>query len=348
MTQLRFPPLSPHFYHSLSQQNNNNNNTLSLPFPSSSCSSQKFHLHNNNNPSRLSSQSFKLHSSSAAGGNNGGGTSGGNNSGGDHNNDENSNDPSSNLSSFGILGLFVEGWRSRVGADPQFPFKVLMEELVGVPACIVGDMASRPNFGFNELDLVLSTLVVGSIISFTVMYLLAPTPSISSTTLPSIFATSPKSHMFEPGLFSLMDRFGTLVYKGSILAVAGLAAGLVGTLLSNGLTKMRVKLEENVGPTKKSPPIVLNALTWAAHMGISTNLRYQSLNGIEFVLERGLSPSVFKSCVLVLRVLNNVLGGMSFVVLARLTGAQSVGEQDKKVVQVGGPEENHNNQSTSN
>ncbi|KAE9622316.1 hypothetical protein Lalb_Chr01g0023941 [Lupinus albus] len=57
-----------------------------------------------------------------------------------------------------------------------------MEELVGVPACILGDMASRPNFGLNELDLVFSTLVVGSIISFTVMYLLAPTAS-------SIFAT---------------------------------------------------------------------------------------------------------------------------------------------------------------
>ncbi|CAL0328377.1 unnamed protein product [Lupinus luteus] len=312
-----------------------------------------FHLHknnNNNNPSPLSSQSFKLHSSSADGGNNGGGTSGGNNSGGnggDDNNDENSNDPSSRFSSFGLLGVFVEGWRSRVAADPQFPFKVVMEEVVGVPSCIVGDMASRPNFGLNELDLVFSTLVVGSIISFTVMYLLAPTASISSTTLPSVFATCPKSHMFEPGLFSVMDRFGTLVYKGSILAVAGLAAGLVGTLVSNGLTKIRANLEnKKVGPTKKSPPIVLNALTWAAHMGISTNMRYQSLNGIEFVLERGLSPSVFKSSVLVLRVLNNVVGGMSFVVLARLTGAQSVGEQDKKVVE--NDLQNHNNnQSTS-
>ncbi|OIW07444.1 hypothetical protein TanjilG_19285 [Lupinus angustifolius] len=353
MAQLRF---SPHFHHTLSQHNNNNNinnNTLSLPFPSSP---QRLHLHNNNNnnnnpslfltnQSSLSSQSFKLYSSSGGGGNNSGGNGGGGgNNGGDHNNDENLNDPSpdSSLNSgFGILGLFLEGWRSRVKADPQFPFKVLMEEIVGVTACVLGDMASRPNFGLNELDLVFSTLVVGSIINFTVMYLLAPTSSSLSTTLPSIFATCPKSHMFEPGSFSVLDRFGTLAYKGSIFAVVGLAAGLVGTLLSNGLMKMRAKFENNknddfekVGPTIKSPPIVLNALTWAIHMGLSSNLRYQSLNGVELMLERGLRPLAFKSSVLVLRLVNNVVGGVSFVLLARLTGAQSVGEQDKKDVEV--------------
>eukprot|EP01018_Ginkgo_biloba_P036442 Gb_28629 [translate_table: standard] len=33
----------------------------------------------------------------------------------------------------GLLGSFLRGWKSRVEADPQFPFKVLMEELVGLP-----------------------------------------------------------------------------------------------------------------------------------------------------------------------------------------------------------------------
>ncbi|KAF3952700.1 hypothetical protein CMV_021770 [Castanea mollissima] len=60
-------------------------------------------------------------------------------------------------------------WRSRVATDPQFAFKVLMEELVGVTACVLGDMASRPNFGLNELDFVFSTLVVGSVLNFTLI-----------------------------------------------------------------------------------------------------------------------------------------------------------------------------------
>lgn len=233
-------------------------------------------------------------------------------------------------SSFGILGLFLNGWRSRVAADPQFPFKVLMEELVGVSACVLGDMASRPNFGLNELDFVFSTLVVGAILNFTLMYLLAPTMTTSASNLPALFASCPKSHMFEPGAYSLLERLGTLVYKGTIFAVVGFGAGLVGTSLSNGLIKLRKKMDPNFETPNKPPPTLLNSLTWAGHMGLSSNLRYQTLNGIEFMLERVLNPFAFKSSVLVLRCVNNVLGGMSFVVLARMTGAQSVGGEQKE------------------
>ncbi|KAJ6407636.1 hypothetical protein OIU84_011011 [Salix udensis] len=209
---------------------------------------------------------------------------------------------------------------------PQFPFKVVMEEVVGVSACVLGDMASRPNFGLDELDFVFSTLVVGCILNFTLMYLLAPTAAATSQTLPAIFANCPTSHMFESGAYSLMNRLGTFVYKGTIFAAVGFVAGLVGTALSNGLIKMRKKMDPTFETPNKAPPTVLNALTWAIHMGISSNLRYQTLNGAEFLLEKGLSPLAFKTSVVVLRCLNNVLGGMSFVILARLTGSQSVEE----------------------
>ncbi|XP_041027427.1 LOW QUALITY PROTEIN: protein RETICULATA-RELATED 3, chloroplastic-like [Juglans microcarpa x Juglans regia] len=239
------------------------------------------------------------------------------------------NDFGDSLSSgpgIGILGLFLNGWRSRVAADPQFPFKVLMEELVGVSSSVLGDMASRPNFGLNELDFVFSTLVVGSILNFTLMYLLAPTLSSSSLNLPSIFANCPTSHMFEPGAYTILNRFGTFVYKGAVFAAVGLAAGLVGTAISNGLISMRKKMDPNFATPNKPPPMLLNALTWAIHMGINSNFRYQTLNGMEFLLAKGLPPLAFKSSVVVLRCLNNVLGGMTFVILARLTGSQSVEE----------------------
>uniref|UniRef100_A0A7N0RAQ4 Uncharacterized protein n=1 Tax=Kalanchoe fedtschenkoi TaxID=63787 RepID=A0A7N0RAQ4_KALFE len=231
--------------------------------------------------------------------------------------------------SWGIVGLLLNGWRSRVAADPQFPFKVLMEELVGVSACIVGDMATRPNFGLNELDLVFSTLVVGCILNFLLMYLLAPTLSTTASTLPAIFASCPPSHMFEPGAFTIINRFGTFVYKGIVFAAVGFAAGLVGTAISNGLISMKKKLDPNFETPNKPPPTLLNAVTWAAHMGVSSNFRYQTLNGVEFLLEKWLPPFVFKSSVLVMRLLNNVLGGMTFVMLARLTGSQSVAVQEK-------------------
>ncbi|KAK7294909.1 hypothetical protein RJT34_17808 [Clitoria ternatea] len=315
MALLRFSPLSGH-HHSLSFSSS----TPPLP-----------HLQNRSlyltKPTHLP-QRLKLSFAGGDGGDGvgrggGGGGDGGGSSGGDGNSKD---------SSFGILGLFLNGWRSRVTADPQFPFKVLMEELVGVSACVLGDMASRPNFGLNELDFVFSTLVVGAILNFTLMYLLAPTMASSASTLPAIFASCPKSHMFEPGAYSLFDRFGTLVYKGTIFAIVGFGAGLVGTSLSNGLIKMRKKMDPNFETPNKPPPTLLNSLTWAAHMGLSSNLRYQTLNGAEFMLEKLLNPLAFKSSVLVLRCVNNVLGGMSFVVLARLTGAQSVGETKENEV----------------
>ncbi|KAK9068958.1 hypothetical protein SSX86_013074 [Deinandra increscens subsp. villosa] len=245
-------------------------------------------------------------------------------------------DDSSSIDSFGPFGGFLSGWRSRVSADPQFPFKVLMEEVVGVSATVFGDMATRPNFGLNELDFVFSTLVVGSILNFTLMYLLAPTISPGSTTLPFVFSNSPTSHMFEPGSYTLANRLGTFVYKGALFAAVGFAAGLVGTSISNGLIKIRKKMDPGFESPNKAPPTVLNAVTWAVHMGLSANLRYQSLNGVEFVAAKGLPPLLFKSLVVGLRLANNVVGGMTFVMLARVTGSQSgaSGEQGK----VGGEE----------
>ncbi|XP_026422469.1 protein RETICULATA-RELATED 3, chloroplastic-like [Papaver somniferum] len=267
------------------------------------------------------------HNRGGDGNNGGGGDSGRRDNDGDGNSDN-----QSSASSFGILGLLLNGWRSRVAADPQFPFKVLMEEIVGVSACVLGDMASRPNFGLNELDFVFSTLVVGSILNFVLMYLLAPTMGSASSSLPAIFASCPQSHMFEPGMFTLLDRFGTFVYKGAVFAAVGFAAGLVGTAISNGLILTRKKMDPNFETPNKPPPTLLNAMTWATHMGLSSNFRYQTLNGIEFLLAKGLPPVVFKGSVVVLRCMNNVLGGVSFVTLARLTGSQKV--EGKPVVSI--------------
>ncbi|KAI3832071.1 hypothetical protein MKX03_008950 [Papaver bracteatum] len=201
-----------------------------------------------------------------------------------------------------------------------------------VSACVLGDMASRPNFGLNELDFVFSTLVVRSILNFVLMYLLAPTMGSTSSSLPAMFASCPQSHMFEPGMFTLLDRFGTFVYKGAVFAAVGFAAGLVGTAISNGLILMRNEMDPNFETPNKPPPTLLNAMTWAIHMGLSSNFRYQTLNGSEFLLAKGLPPVVFKGSVVVLRCMNNVLGGVSFVTLARLTGSLKV--EGKPVVSI--------------
>ncbi|KAG8376185.1 hypothetical protein BUALT_Bualt09G0036900 [Buddleja alternifolia] len=327
MTQLRYSPLAGHYTHTTPTHrfmnltpkfaDTTSLNPLSLPSlkccvskPLNPISQTQFHLHCTGGGGDI-----------GVGRGNGGGDGGG---GGGWSGGGDSDESKSSFDTFGPIGAFVNGWRSRVAADPQFPFKVLMEEVVGVSSCVLGDMASRPNFGLNELDFVFSTLVVGSILNFVLMYLLAPSLSSSSQALPGIFANSPMSHMFEPGPYTLLNRVGTFVYKGALFAAVGFAAGLVGTAISNGLIMVRKKMDPNFETPNKPPPTILNATTWAIHMGVSSNLRYQSLNGVEFLLEKGFPPFLFKSSVVVLRCLNNILGGMTFVVLARLTGSQSV------------------------
>eukprot|EP01018_Ginkgo_biloba_P034637 Gb_11188 [translate_table: standard] len=275
----------------------------------------------------VSSSSPPSLESGGIGGNRSGGIYGGN--GRDSNNGEgpewgNSNNGRKFGNGGGLLGLFLQGWKLRVQADPQFSFKVLMEEVVGLSSCLLGDMASRPNFGLNELDFVFSTLVVGSIMNFTLMYMLAPTSAAGGQALPGIFSSCPSSHMFEAGTYSVFDRLGTFIYKGTLFAAVGFAAGLVGTALSNTLINIRTKMDPNSVAPNKPPPPLLNASTWALHMGLSSNFRYQTLNGIEFLAAKELPPVGFKASVVVLRCLNNVLGGMSFVLLARLTGSQKV------------------------
>ncbi|KAL5725633.1 Protein RETICULATA-RELATED 3 [Ranunculus cassubicifolius] len=304
MAQLRYSPLSnPHSKlispRSISDQ--------SPPFISSHITPSINPTRRNLNliVSRSANPNIKLKLSSNDG--NGGIGNGNNSGGGGGGGKGNSGDGEGRFddrSGGGIFWIFLSGWRSRVSADPQFPFKVLMEELVGVTACLLGDMESRPNFGLNELDFVFSTLVVGSIMNFVLMYF-----------LPAIFASCPTSHMFEPGAFSVMDRFGTFVYKGVVFAGVGFAAGLAGTAISNGLIKLRKTLDPNFETPNEAPPTLLNALTWSAHMGLST-----------------LPPVAFKSFVIVLRCLNNVLGGVSFVTLARLTGSQKVTDSKKAAI----------------
>lgn len=69
--------------------------------------------------------------------------------------------------------------------------------------------------------------------------------------------------------------------QGAVFAGVGFAAGLVGTAMSNGLLAARKKLDPEFKSQNEAPDVALNAATWAAHMGVSSNLRYQVLNGID-------------------------------------------------------------------
>lgn len=74
-----------------------------------------------------------------------------------------------------------------------------------------------------------------------------------------------------------------LLLQGFLFAFVGMCAGLTGTAISNALLLLRQKLDPNFKSQNEAPNVPLNAATWAAHMGMSSNVRYQILNGLDMV-----------------------------------------------------------------
>lgn len=89
-----------------------------------------------------------------------------------------------------------------------------------------------------------------------------------------------------------MERTRALL-QGFLFAFVGMCAGLTGTVISNALLVLRHKLDPKFESQNEAPNVPLNAATWAAHMGISSNVRYQILNGIDMVSHFCFIP---KSC----------------------------------------------------
>ncbi|XWS30716.1 hypothetical protein CRYUN_Cryun23aG0012100 [Craigia yunnanensis] len=65
--------------------------------------------------------------------------------------------------------------------------------------------------------------------------------------------------MFEPGAYTFVNRFGTFIVKRAVFAVVGFGADLVVAATSNGLIKMRKKMDPSSFETPNKPPILLNA-----------------------------------------------------------------------------------------
>ncbi|CAD7703622.1 unnamed protein product [Ostreobium quekettii] len=240
--------------------------------------------------------------------------------------------------------VFWKGWHERVQADPGFPAKVAIEQIIGVGGSVLGDMAGRDNWGLNELDFVFSTLIVGSILNFSLMYLLAATPTtLGGTTkmnlIQKLFSEqtlknwgAPGGNMFEAG-YSLPMRAANLGYKAVMFSFVGFCAGLVGTATSNTLLFIRRRVDPKFELQNKPPHVLYNSLTWACHMGVSANIRYQALYGLDMVLSPLMPAQIFLTYSTVIRTLNNIVGGTSFVFFAKLFGVQKSSQEEPKKVE---------------
>lgn len=237
------------------------------------------------------------------------------------------------------LGFAIKSWpmlRNRMLADPSFLFKIGTEIIIDSCCATFAEVQKRGKDFWAEFELFTADLLVGVVVNVALVGMLAPyarigQPSLSKGSLAVIqraYGALPSS-VFEaerPGCkFSVKQRLATYFFKGILYGSVGFACGIVGQGIANliMITKRSIKKTEEDIPV---PPLVKSAALWGVFLAVSSNTRYQLVNGLErFVEASPLTkkiPPMALAFTVGVRFANNVYGGMQFVEWARWSGVQ--------------------------
>ncbi|XP_078162193.1 protein RETICULATA, chloroplastic-like isoform X1 [Carex rostrata] len=228
--------------------------------------------------------------------------------------------------------------RNRMLADPSFLFKVGTEIIIDSCCATVAEVQKRGKDFWSEFELYTADLLVGMVVNVALVGMLAPYARFGRASVsqqPGLLARlqhaydALPSSVFEaerPGCrFTVQQRIGTYFYKGVLYAAVGFGCGLVGQGIANLImtAKRSVKKSDEDVPV---PPLFKSAALWGAFLAVSSNTRYQIINGLERLVEASpvarKVPPVAMAFTVGVRFANNIYGGMQFVDWARLTGCQ--------------------------
>lgn len=227
-------------------------------------------------------------------------------------------------------------FRNIMLADPSFLFKVGTEIIIDSCCATFAEVQKRGKDFWAEFELYAADLLVGVVVNVALVGMLAPyarigKPSASKSLLGKLaqaYGALPSS-VFEaerPGCkFSIKQRVETYFYKGILYASVGFTCGLIGQGIANLImtAKRSVKKSEEDIPV---PPLVKSAALWGVFLAVSSNTRYQIINGLERLVEASpvgkRIPTVAMAFTVGIRFANNVYGGMQFVDWARMSGVQ--------------------------
>lgn len=226
--------------------------------------------------------------------------------------------------------------RNRMLADPSFLFKIGTEIVIDSCCATFAEIQKRGDDFWAEFELYAADLLVGVVVNIALVGLLAPyvrlgKPPSSSGIFGSISRAcdSLPSSVFEaerPGCkFSSKQRIGTYFYKGVLYGSVGFFCGIIG----QGIANLIMTAKRNVHKSEKDipvPPLFKSAALWGVFLAVSSNTRYQIINGLEQVVEASSVakrvPPLALAFTVGVRFANNIYGGMQFVDWARWSGVQ--------------------------
>ncbi|GAB4824775.1 retention in endoplasmic reticulum protein 1 [Ancistrocladus abbreviatus] len=236
----------------------------------------------------------------------------------------------------GFLTKHCSMLRNRMLADPSFLFKVGAEVLIDSCCATFAEVQKRGKDFWAEFELYLADLLVGVVVDIALVGLLAPYARIgqqrvSRGSLASIkhACDSLPSSVFEaerPGCrFSMKLRIAAYFYKGILYGSVGFGCGIIGQGIANFImnAKRSIKKSDEDIPV---PPLVKSAALWGVFLAVSSNTRYQIINGLECLVEASplakKIPPVAMAFTVGVRFANNIYGGMQFVDWAKWSGVQ--------------------------
>lgn len=236
----------------------------------------------------------------------------------------------------GFLMRYCTMLRNRMLADTSFLFKVGTEVVIDSCCATFAEVQKRGKDFWSEFELYSADLLVGIVVDIALVGLLAPYARIGKLSVSGGFLGRMQhvvgalpSSVFEaqrPGSkFSLQQRIATYFYKGLLYGSVGFGCGLIG----QGIANMIMNAKRSMRTSEKDipvPPLVKSAVLWGVFLAVSSNTRYQIINGMESVVEFSPLAKNFPPIALAftvgVRFANNIYGGMQFVDWARLSGVQ--------------------------
>ncbi|KAL6516729.1 retention in endoplasmic reticulum protein 1 [Orobanche gracilis] len=236
----------------------------------------------------------------------------------------------------GFLMRYCSMLRNRMLADPSFLFKVGTEVVIDSCCATFAEVKKRGKNFWAEFELYAADLLVGIVVDVALVGMLAPYARIGKTSVSSGLlghlqhaCGALPSSVFEaerPGIrFSTQQRIATYFYKGVLYGSVGFGCGLIGQGIANMImtAKRSIKKSDEDIPV---PPLLKSAALWGVFLAVSSNTRYQIINGLERLVETShvakQMPPFAMAFTVGVRFTNNIYGGMQFVDWARWSGVQ--------------------------
>lgn len=208
----------------------------------------------------------------------------------------------------------------RMRADPNFLYKLLVEIAIDETTIAAVNISARGNplgWTTHQALQVLSQAFNASLNDSSLVWFLAPkaartdVPPLSSSSTGAPRSSRLPTHAFEPGNFSVPQRVLAVLQKTVMYSFLGAFNGSLSLMLS---TAILLKTTPDLSHLCRA------AVGGIITLGISSNIRYNIVNGIEVLIYSRVRENVARLGTIMLRTLNIYAGARIFITIARLVG----------------------------